>query len=110
MATYTENLNLEMPTQEEYYNVDVQNANMQKIDSSIYQTSSEATGHYSNQIVHTTLDEKNSFSSLETRVKRLEDGLYNDITKNPFMIRFENLDGITIVKGNWNEALQRIEC
>ena len=110
MATYTEKLNLEMPVQEEYYNVNVQNENMKKIDSAIYKNSSEATSHYTNQVVHMTLDEKNSFSSLETRVKRLEDGLYNDITKNPFMIRFENLDGITIVKGNWNEALQRIEC
>ena len=35
MTTYTENYNLEMPDQNEFYNVDVQNQNMQKIDTAI---------------------------------------------------------------------------
>ena len=33
MATFTPNLNLEKPAQEDFYNVDVQNANMDKIDA-----------------------------------------------------------------------------
>lgn len=35
MATYTENYNLEMPDQNDFYNIDVQNQNMQKIDTAL---------------------------------------------------------------------------
>ena len=35
MTTYTENYNLEMPDQNDFYNIDVQNQNMQKIDTAL---------------------------------------------------------------------------
>ena len=35
MPDYTPNYNLEQPFQEEYYNVDVQNQNMEKIDAAL---------------------------------------------------------------------------
>ena len=37
MANYTTNYNLEMPEKNEFYNVDVQNQNMQKIDTAIFE-------------------------------------------------------------------------
>lgn len=39
----------------------------------------------------------------------LEAVLFNDITTNPFLILFDDLDGVTST-GIWNESLQRIEC
>lgn len=110
MADITSNINLVLPLPEEYYDIDVHNKNMERIDDIIAENERLADVHYSDYIAHMTNEEKNSFITLETRVKRLEDGLFNDITGNPFLIGFDNLDGITIVKGNWNEALQRIEC
>lgn len=46
---------------------------------------------------------------LDARVDLLEAVLFNDITENPFLILFADLDGITAT-GVWNAALQRIEC
>lgn len=46
----------------------------------------------------------------EVRIARLEDALFSNITGNPFLISFDNLTGIQLVKGIWNEQLQRIEC
>ena len=47
---------------------------------------------------------------LKSKIDRLNDAIFNDITKNPFLIRFDDLDGITVKKGNFNEEKQRIEC
>ena len=46
----------------------------------------------------------------ESRIKRLEDGVYSNLIKNPFLISFGNLEGINLVKGCWNKNKQRIEC
>lgn len=51
----------------------------------------------------------NLITALQDRVKLIENVLFNDITANPFLIAFDNLDGV-ITSGVWNEALQRIEC
>lgn len=47
---------------------------------------------------------------LESRVARVEDGLFNNITGNPYLVQFDSLEGIKLVKGIWNAARQRIEC
>ena len=44
-----------------------------------------------------------------TRIELIEAVLFNDITTNPFLILFDNLDGVTAT-GVWNAALHRIEC
>lgn len=46
----------------------------------------------------------------ESRIARLEDGLFNDITGNPFLVTFDGLTGIVVTKGVWNRERQRIEC
>ncbi len=45
----------------------------------------------------------NAIAGIESRVSRVEDGLFNNITGNPFLASFDSLDGITLVKGIWNE-------
>ena len=51
----------------------------------------------------------NVTNALDARVDMLEAVLFNDITTNPFLILFDDLDGVTST-GIWNESLQRIEC
>jgi hypothetical protein len=53
-------------------------------------------------------DIRNQISLLGGRVGRLEDMLINDISSNPFLVTFEDLDGV-IVEGVWNAPLARIE-
>lgn len=48
-------------------------------------------------------------STVTSRVAMLENVIFNDIESNPYLIMFENLDGIT-AGGVWNEVLRRIEC
>lgn len=52
----------------------------------------------------------NAIAGIESRVSRVEDGLFNNITGNPFLASFDSLGGITLVKGIWNEERKRIEC
>jgi hypothetical protein len=52
----------------------------------------------------------NTINNLSTRLAVVESGLYNDITTNPFEIMFNNLNGIILVSGIWNEPMERIEC
>ena len=47
---------------------------------------------------------------LKSKIDRLNDAVFNDITKNPFLITFNNVEGIIIKKGNFNKEKQRIEC
>lgn len=51
----------------------------------------------------------NLITALEARVALLEAVIFNDITANPFLILFEDLEGVTAT-GVWNSALRRIEC
>lgn len=53
---------------------------------------------------------QNKADGLESRVARVEDGLFNDITGNPFLVSFDSLDGIALTSGVWNTERQRIEC
>ena len=48
-------------------------------------------------------------TNLADRVTLIEAVLFNDIYTNPFIIQFDNLDGVEIT-GIWNADLQRIEC
>lgn len=46
---------------------------------------------------------------IEDRVVLMMNTLFSGISANPFIIRFNSLDGLTI-DGVWNESLGRIEC
>ena len=51
----------------------------------------------------------NMIQSNTARIELIEAVLFNDITANPFLILFDDLDGV-VSTGVWNAALQRIEC
>jgi hypothetical protein len=40
----------------------------------------------------------------------VEDGIFNNITGNPYLVSFDSLDGIVLTKGIWNADRKRIEC
>jgi len=65
-------------------------------------------GHNTSNMAH--MDIRNSMTALSGRVGRIEDAIFNNITANPFIVTFENLDGVRLIKGNWNREKQRIEC
>ena len=48
-------------------------------------------------------------TALTARVELIEAVIFNDISENPFLILFDDLNGVTST-GIWNESLQRIEC
>lgn len=52
---------------------------------------------------------KELLQPIEDRVVWLMNRVFDDITANPFEIKFDNLDGL-IVEGVWNTSLNRIEC
>jgi hypothetical protein len=49
-------------------------------------------------------------NQFESRISRLEDGVFNNITGNPFSILFNDLAGITLTKGIWSGERARVEC
>lgn len=51
---------------------------------------------------------QNTISNLDTRLSLIELMINTNVTGNPFMITFENLDGVS-VEGVWNERAKRIE-
>lgn len=88
-------------------------------------------GHFINTDIHVTLEDKNRWNAADelsksnkieidllkvkdaehdSRLKRLEDSLFNDIVGNPYLITFPNLTGIVLKKGVWNKAQKRLEC
>ena len=47
--------------------------------------------------------------SMEDRITWLMNSIFHNISANPFTIKFDSLDGLTVT-GVWNESLKRIEC
>lgn len=91
----------------------------------------DLAAHINNGDIHTTAAQKSAWnasaqtaadalaaastaaaeaSALASRVARVEDGLFSNITGNPFLTSFENVDGIAVVKGAWNAGKARLEC
>jgi hypothetical protein len=44
------------------------------------------------------------------RIENLENAVAQNIFQNPFIITFENLTGILVISGSWDEATGRLEC
>ena len=47
---------------------------------------------------------------LEAMLENINNGLFSQITTNPFIITFENLLGLELISGVWNEPYARLEC
>lgn len=58
------------------------------------------------------LDKENAvnIASLVAKLQQLESAVYEDITGNPFTITFENIDGLDLTNGIFNENMTRLEC
>lgn len=59
-----------------------------------------------------SINELNSSISADimTRIKQLENGLYNDIKGNPFVINFKDVNGLVLTNGIFNEGKAMLEC
>lgn len=53
---------------------------------------------------------RNAVALNTSKITILWDAVFGDLTTNPFLITFKNLDGITLTPGIWNTTLQRLEC
>lgn len=62
------------------------------------------------QVAADAAEALNKVADLESRVTHVEDGIYNNITGNPYLVSFNSLDGIVLTKGVWNAEKNRIEC
>lgn len=47
---------------------------------------------------------------MEDRIVMLMNRVFNEVTANPFIMRFSSLDGLTVTSGVWNESADRLEC
>jgi hypothetical protein len=44
------------------------------------------------------------------KIGLLWDAVFADMTTNPFLFAFADLNGITLARGNWNQEQQRLDC
>lgn len=51
-----------------------------------------------------------NLSNVGGRLKVLEEAVYNDITGNPFLISFKDVEGIVLTNGIFNENKAILEC
>lgn len=63
-----------------------------------------------NKAAADVVDLSNAVATNAGRIQTLWDAVFSDITTNPFLITFVDLNGITLKSGVWNSALQRLEC
>lgn len=49
-------------------------------------------------------------NQLNSKIATLWDSVFTEITTNPWLITFADLNGVTLTSGNWNKSLQRLEC
>lgn len=52
----------------------------------------------------------NSVNDIAGRITRLEDAIHNNLVGNSWILTFSDLDGVNLVKGNYNKNKQRLEC
>lgn len=122
----TQNLNLEKPDYNEPADIQMINANMDKIDafvgdvalrlSAVESVADDALAT-ANQALSLAQQNKDAIIALNatvtdnsSKIQVLWDAIFGDITTNPFEITFQDLSGITLESGVWNESLQRLEC
>lgn len=77
---YTENYNLEMPDQNDFYNIDVQNQNMQKIDTAlaeVFTNVSNGKKVVANAITDkgVVTSENDTFATMAQNIKNIETGV-----------------------------------
>ena len=76
MAKYTEKLNLELPEQNEFYNVNIHNQNMEKIDIAL----SDTQGKTDNNLLTTSKEITSAINEVFTNVSNGKQIVANAIT------------------------------
>lgn len=88
------------------------------------------SAHFGDTVIHVTAEDKERWNATDelavdnraeidqlklgrvsdgSRLTRLEDAIFNDITGNPYLITFPDLTGIVLIKGVWNKSAKRLE-
>lgn len=52
----------------------------------------------------------NKCDELESRFNVISEGLFNDITGNPWSVNFQNLEGVNAKKGIWDKTKKTLKC
>ncbi len=82
MATETTNYKLIQPAEEDFYDVNVQNDNMQKIDVVLKTNESNIEKHRTDSAVHVTRVEKAAWNSKLNKVENITEGNFPKINKD----------------------------
>ena len=53
---------------------------------------------------------KGLISENSAQIAIIWDALFNNLTENPFMVTFNNLTGVNLQQGIWNNTAARLEC
>lgn len=116
MNTHVNNTDIHVnPTTMENYDTAIAGLIDHTEDGAIHVTAAQknawtAGAQTAEQAAATAAEALNRTAELTSRVSRVEDGLFNNITGNPFLVSFDSLTGIVLAKGVWNAERQRIEC
>lgn len=93
------------------------NEKITNLENSVSQEFTKQNQNISNQFAEQNNNIKTEFtninknlSSIGGRLKVLEEAVYNDITGNPFLISFKDIDGIVLTNGIFNENKAILEC
>ena len=96
------------------------NANESDVLDAIKEINRKITDHIQSLVDKNTGDIEVNFGehndlltfikSNEARITVLENSLYMDVVSNPYLLEFRNLDGVLIIRGNWNVTTQSVEC
>lgn len=106
MADQTKNYGLTKPLVSEFYDVKVQNSNMDTIDTALKKNADAITAHNANTESHPSIQV--ALANINARIATLELKYGTQVTGNSFEVTFENL-GKVEVTGVWNETYARIE-
>lgn len=117
MANKTENYQLTKPLVSEFYDVEVQNSNMDKIDARMkvnadaiqeLQGDSETkiSVHNHDATAHPSIQVR--LADIDSRLKTMELKYGTNVTGNSFEVTFASLEGL-VVTGVWNEEYARVE-
>ena len=109
-ALYTTHYQLVKPGLDDVADIEKLNENADRIDSALFQKADldEQRLVPVEQIPPLAYLGEYRAEQMEGRIGRLESMVFNNITKNPFAILFDTLEGL-VVEGVWNQELQRIE-
>lgn len=87
------------------------------LENNVSQEFSRQNQNISNQFDEQNRNIKTEFTNINKnlsnvggRLKVLEEAVYNDITGNPFLISFKDVDGIVLTNGIFNENKAMLEC